>query len=298
MLDPNALENILRDAAVELTATLDQLANAKNELGGVLDGKNILDREVEEVQTKLDTANTLLDGLAGKLSDGDALIVQKTEEAKAIQGTIDGLESTRKTLETKISGFQGELDVLNDKARKENAATLAKYDGLISDKKAELTVAQNMLADTTAQIESLKSGIEIANDELVSTQKEHDSINKEIGILKARLTELHKQEEDYSDKISGINSVLVEKQVELDDLSAKISTATDAIATLNVQKDELDTEIASLPPKIAEAKAQIADINRRSFDITKREKDNAQKEQYIIQMYQEAGVPFTPYSPE
>eukprot|EP01060_Flectonema_neradi_P029138 TRINITY_DN395_c0_g1_i3.p2 TRINITY_DN395_c0_g1~~TRINITY_DN395_c0_g1_i3.p2 ORF type:complete len:4733 (+),score=1367.82 TRINITY_DN395_c0_g1_i3:16265-30463(+) len=222
----------------------------------------------------------------------------KNEALQKESERAEELEKENKTLITKISDTQNELESTkqqhqqaSDTLTAENSELVTKQAALqqqLDDLNQKNAKALEDIEQATTQLAELKK----EKDELIAkhntAQQEYDSLKKQ-SLEKEELTATTTSKADQLEKE---NSALVSKhadtQQELDDTKEKVQQHTTKVASLEqtlreegAKNDELQKQNIALTTKQAETQQALEDATSQISDLQKENTDNNQKLQKL-----------------
>jgi chromosome segregation ATPase len=273
-----------------------EIANAKNELGGIYDTKNVLDREAEQLQrdiVKLQEENEKKQHEGAKISTE---IAQNQLLRNKIAKEVETLTSEKETLERLNKGIMDEQEDMIENAEEERIAIKKKYDQEIVEKTSEIDRVNMQIEGAMNEYKDIEDKKSIKIKEIISTQELLERIGKEIDKENFSLEEIKRDEIKTQEQLAETAQKIGYLSEQKASLSGELSSIQETIKEKRGELKVAEKELLSAKELVKTTLDSVADINKRAFSVTKREKDLQQKQQYVEEMYQEAGVPYTPYS--
>lgn len=289
-------ENQQHDADIALQQTQEELARIKAEVGDLADGKNVLDRETEEALVNIAGLKQKMADCQLILDEMDTTKATKSSEIAQLQETTETLSVQKTTLSDEIVALRGQHNTEQATAKRASEKALAIATETLKNISADITQA-------TATREGIEKQIEQCQNNLADTEKALAQENNAWSERKAEISCLDEDIQAYTQTLTKVaeevrqqDVLLLSKQAEKDALNAEIDKNSSKNADLIAKNNTLETELATVLAQIEVAKADLHNVNQRAFAVTRREKDLAQKEEYVQGLYKEAGVPYVPYS--
>ena len=258
----------LDDAKQELDDANAELHKAKKELS---DGK----KQIADAKAELDNAKAQLDASSAQIAEGEAALVNGQAQ----------LDAARQELEANAAALRQQENALAQQEQQVNAS-MAMYDMLPPEQKAQLDAAQQQIRDGRAQIEAGKAQIEAGRTELDQQQSVLDAKRTELEQGKA---EFEKGSQEYTEGLAKYEQSLIdydegwqkyqdgrveyndglrkynEGLEEYNDGKAEYEKAEqeylDGLAEYEDGKAEFDEKIADAEEEIADAEEKIDDID-------------------------------------
>ena len=245
ILDIDAIKKDLDQKIADLNAAklaLEQ-ADATN--------KAELVEKITALETALNTANTNISALQGKI---DALDAAYKAADDVLDGKITGLQTALNTANTNISALQGKIDAL-DAAYKAADVVL---DGKITALKTEL---QGKINDLAAELNTAKTDLLAADaTNKAELQGKIDALETALNTAK---TALETADADIIEDLEAVEAKLDAAKAELEqtiaDLEAELKAADDA------NKAELKAEIDALRKSLTTATVILAIVSGLAF---------------------------------
>ena len=275
---------------------LGQIETAKDELDAVLHAINSAKGEVQELNAQKTALENKIAGLDKLLNDysirkndlekrldeqnetlktTSGLIKQKNERIQAIQVSLDTLESE---LAESISGArEREAEAIKDLTKQKEVLN-AELKVLNSDIEAGNLVITNL----NVVIKDLKEEKSALSNDITALTAERNELSRQCEVLAGTL----KTEQGKVESLKTIIATLTTKQ-----------TSVEAeIARLEGLMPPLQEQIAKLQNEIVQMTGEYESAKGRLFNIARREEHVNNQEEYIIEQFKLAGVPYTPFS--
>lgn len=280
-------------AQKELRALSDKIDSANRSLNDVLSAINRTKEEHKNMVHELAALTNRKQQLELTLADYESIKRIKEER-------LNSLHETKKDLEAdveRLTASMQELDATYDaETKRRTSAMLAALNELtvtLNNQKAEEQVHRDAIVQLEKQLNALRAEHKTVSATIQETRATAEKTRTALGDLgraysdaEGRLRVLARDEEQLVKTIQALSREKLEATKERDAMQARVGELTNEVAEKTRTIKKLDSEItAKRAERDAAAAALIAMAERReTLD---------QREQYLRDRYQKAGIPWT-----
>ena len=260
---------------------LAKLKDAKNEMDKLM--SELKDKEIkrEDLQKQVGERKHELSAIQDKLSDLNALIIQKGEgeqialrkEIESIKGEISRCSSTIELAENEINDIESQ----RRKAFLEIDATQAKVAGFsekLNEENQRKETLSSELGDRNTQLLVVRSKIAEVDAKYTGTRDKLGEAKARLEKFRNEKNELLREEDRLLDAVRRKSSEARDKELEIEESLSKIqssdfdtTSARNQIQELTAKKQELQRDLADLEKNRVQMKNVILDLENtlRSF---------------------------------
>lgn len=251
---------------------------AEHEFSIIANDKKRLSNELIEVNSEIDNKKVIL-------SEIDNEVIESKKSLKKVKSSID-LENEKLTsIKEEVNSFKNQKDKfieLQTIKEKEFNSNLLDLDNKYKEKKLELEKElieqNNILGKVKENIEQQKLVLKNFSESQKTKQEELDTLKNNILEIEEIISFKNQEIERLDNRISVQNRLIDINKFEIDKLKLDISSKNDALNILNSNIENKTKEYKSMETKV--------------FNFVKREQVLDEKEEYIKQKYQLAGIEY------
>jgi len=285
---------------------MDELNTAKKELKVIMDRVDMEKAELDQVLLSINSAKGEMDALQSeifRLQNTAKLESERVGEYKTLRGEyekeLDEKNEAKKVLSSGVTKVSEELKTKTAEAVKVQKETEGQIASLKTEQDSIVAEAKKKLSEIEVDVEEGKNELKSLLEEIAKKEQTHASFVSAIKQSGDKLGELKDQENSLTSQIENCkeNLVLVEGYVKTaqnteTDVNTLIEALRATVDELTANKEALEDEIEVLKQQKVDAEAEYEVAQNKMFALSEREDKLKQREAFIKDKYEKAGVEY------
>lgn len=257
-------------------------SQAKEELAEVTKTKKETVKEIKDLESQLSTAKTTLEKELSVIAN---LKGESTDELNSLLAEVNEKRVVLKKLNAEISEIENILSIKKNSIDED----IAKY---TRDNSSELDSINNEIASKRKDLAKLVEDVETLSSTKASLATQYSEMKEFVDVAENKVKELESLAKDVSESLEKntrasfeATNTTANKEKEYKELVSKMETLSHELAASQMQKSELDAERAAISHEREE-------LSREKLAFQTERSNIALREQFIIEKYELAGVPY------
>jgi len=257
-------------------------SQAKEELAEVTKTKKETVKEIKDLESQLSTAKTTLEKELSVIAN---LKGESTDELNSLLAEVNEKRVVLKELNAEISEIENILSIKKNSIDED----IAKY---TRDNSSELDSINNEIASKRKDLAKLVEDVETLSSTKASLATQYSEMKEFVDVAENKVKELESLAKDVSESLEKntrasfeATNTTANKEKEYKELVSKMETLSHELAASQMQKSELDAERAAISHEREE-------LSREKLAFQTERSNIALREQFIIEKYELAGVPY------
>lgn len=267
---------------VKVDSLVSTINSTKLELEEILKKKNLTQKELNDTLTKRDFA---VEEGESQAKANEFNLTNTTLKLNQINNEVTKLELVKTNLLDKVIEISNELESSKESIKLELDAFTTSESVVLGDVKLEIDVLMVKKSELEQYIEVLS--LDSSNNTIALEDIKSDLVKLEVSLVSKRDEELELSR-SY-DEVSGTHKVLSDEVVSL---QADITNLNEIINTVSVEITKAQTSKAELLEEVDGLNKDKELFAREKFNFSKDRELIMLKEQFIIDKYAIAGVPY------
>lgn len=256
--------------------------NAKLELESINKDKVDKQKELNDVLTKLDFA---VEDLENKSKQTEVELSNKETELQKLDKEVRELAKVKFDLEAKVFELNESIELSKELKVKEIA-------GLEVTEGKKLKSLNIDVFKLESQKKELEQYIEVLSIESSENAVSLESIKKEVSDIDDILKEKQNEDLILSGRLAEVEGVHAGLSTQVTSLTADIDNLTSIIDSLNIEIGKIEEIKSALQSEVDVLNSSKEDFNRERLEFQKNKELILLREQFIIEKYNLAGVPY------
>jgi len=297
------VDSIHKEIKQKIGSLKKEIENSDKQLNEMYSKKNLLNQEIEQINSEISKRNHDLIGLSN-IHEKQLHIKSLQEKMDSLKGEVAELEKRDKNLEKTFDenlNIEQRYEILKVEVQEISLRTEENVDSEISFKKRELERAKISLKQFSRDEEDLSSGYKEIKEEIEKKEKLLDKKRKQEEQLTEQFQKLISERDNLQRKIRDNEINISQKQNIIYNLEQEMNNLKIDFARVAAEVENLETEMLDFPNveivkaskevlldklgKSQEFLSQIGSVNLRSlevYDTIKKEYDLIKEKTEII----------------
>jgi len=267
---------------VKVDSLAGSINSSKLELESINTERESKQKELNDVLTQLDFA---VEDLTNKTKQAEIELLGKTEQLNKLDEEIKSLAGIKFELETKLFELGEDIELSKELKSKE----ISKLELVEGKKLRSLNVEVSVLEARKSELEDF---IQVLSIDSLANSVTVENLKEEIAKLEIELVDKRNEDLELDTQFSEVSATNEVLSSEVVSLQADVTNLNDIINSLSTEITKIEEIKSTLTSEVDALNASKEEFNREKLAFQANKELILLREQFIIEKYNLAGVPY------